>query len=256
MENAVCQLSAAPLRVEPLHKAEMISQLLFGEPVEIIERRPPWCLIKSKIDYYEGWVDAQQLEIMPQTPQFNEDNLLICHQLLSSLIHCITGEKQLITFGTMLTAENGKVKVGSSEYYKHDDFMPFFRKTTSNDIINSAKLWLNTPYLWGGKTPLGVDCSGFVQLVFRCNGQKLPRDAYQQAELGIDIDFVSESMPGDLAFFSNDESHISHVGILIDNSRIIHASGKVRIDAFDHQGIYNLSLKTYTHQLRLMKRLL
>ena len=256
MEIAVCQLSATPLRAEPSHKAEMISQLLFGETVEILEKRPPWYLVKSKVDLYEGWVDAQQLEILPQIPQLDEDKLFICPKMFTWLIHCLNGEKQLITFGTMLTEENGKLKVGNSEYYKHDDLMPLHRKTTKDEIIKSAKLWLNTPYLWGGRTPLGVDCSGFVQLVFRCNGKNLPRDAWQQAEMGNHVDFVSEAMPGDLAFFAHDEGKISHVGILIDNHQIIHASGKVRIDAFDHQGIFNLSFKTYTHQLRLIKRIL
>jgi cell wall-associated NlpC family hydrolase len=120
-------------------------------------------------------------------------------------------------------------------------------------LIENALIYLNAPYLWGGRSPFGIDCSGFTQLVYRLQGIKLPRDAYQQAEVGNTLSFIEESEEGDLAFFDNTEGKIIHVGIIMKNNYIIHASGKVRIDRIDQQGIFNSSLKTHTHKLRLIK---
>ena len=117
-------------------------------------------------------------------------------------------------------------------------------------------MYLNAPYLWGGKTPFGIDCSGFTQMVYKLNGFALPRDAYQQAEIGETLSFVEEAEPGDLAFFDDDEGNIIHVGMVLEQGTIIHASGKVRIDALDHQGIYNKELKNYSHKLRLIKKII
>jgi cell wall-associated NlpC family hydrolase len=121
-------------------------------------------------------------------------------------------------------------------------------------LLQTAHLFLNSPYLWGGRTPMGIDCSGFTQLVFKIHGLKLPRDAYQQVELGSALNFVEEAEAGDLAFFDNEEGKIVHVGILLDNERIIHASGYVKIDKFDHYGIFNSVTKKYSHTLRVIKR--
>jgi cell wall-associated NlpC family hydrolase len=121
-------------------------------------------------------------------------------------------------------------------------------------VIDVAKFYLNAPYLWGGKSVFGIDCSGLSQMVFRQFGIKLRRDAYQQAEQGELVGFLQEAKAGDLAFFDNNEGRINHVGIMMDNERIIHASGKVRIDAIDNQGIFNRELNRYTHKLRIIKR--
>ena len=120
----------------------------------------------------------------------------------------------------------------------------------------TAKEFLNAPYLWGGKSFFGVDCSGFTQLVYKVNNVKLPRDAYQQAEVGEALSFVEESQPGDLAFFENAEGRIIHVGIMLDDQKIIHASGKVRIDTLDSTGIFNQEMNKHTHKLRFVKSIL
>ena len=124
-----------------------------------------------------------------------------------------------------------------------------------SNIVNTALLYLNTPYLWGGKTPFGIDCSGFTQMVYKLNGFNILRDASQQASQGEVLSFIEESSPGDLAFFDNNEGEITHVGIIMEDHRIIHAHGKVRIDLLDQSGIYNLDTKTHSHKLRVIKKI-
>ena len=123
-------------------------------------------------------------------------------------------------------------------------------------MIKNAFYFLNSPYLWGGRTPFGIDCSGFVQIAARLSGISLPRDTQEQAEEGEIINLISEAKPGDLAFFDNIDGRIIHVGIILENGQIIHASGKVRIDTIDHQGIFNEESKKYSHQLRVIKRII
>ena len=125
-----------------------------------------------------------------------------------------------------------------------------------SDLITTAYQYLNAPYLWGGKTPFGIDCSGFTQMVYKLNGYHLLRDASQQAGQGDALSFIEESEPGDLAFFDNDEGKIIHVGIMMENNYIIHASGKVRIDRLDHLGIYNAEQNRHTHRLRVIKKII
>ena len=127
---------------------------------------------------------------------------------------------------------------------------------TKNQIVEDALMYLNAPYLWGGRSPFGIDCSGFTQVVYKINNIIIPRDAYQQAELGQGYSFIEEAEAGDIAFFDNDEGKINHVGILIGRNKIIHASGKVRIDTLDHQGIFNKETNSYSHKLRIIKNIL
>jgi cell wall-associated NlpC family hydrolase len=121
--------------------------------------------------------------------------------------------------------------------------------------MDCALEFLNVPYLWGGKSVFGIDCSGFVQLVFRLYDLNLPRDAYQQAEIGELID-SKEARQGDLAYFTNEKGKIIHVGIVLDNETIIHASGRVRIDQLTKSGIYNSDYCKETHKLHFIKRVL
>jgi cell wall-associated NlpC family hydrolase len=122
-------------------------------------------------------------------------------------------------------------------------------------LVGDAMLYLNAPYLWGGRTPFGIDCSGFVQMVYKLQGLKLLRDASQQATQGEVISLLAEAEQGDLAFFDDEEGNITHVGMIIDSQRIIHCSGRVQIDNLDHEGIFNVRLQKYTHKLRLIKRI-
>ena len=133
----------------------------------------------------------------------------------------------------------------------------FNEKTTSkSELINTALLYLNAPYLWGGKTPFGIDCSGLTQMVYKINGYFLKRNAAEQATQGEALSFIEESEPGDLAFFDNDDGVIDHVGLIMKNNYIIHAHGQVRIDRLDHSGIFNTKEKRYTHKLRVIKKII
>lgn len=143
----------------------------------------------------------------------------------------------------------------NAERYKIEGTVVIPGKNKFDDeVIKTAGSYLNTPYLWGGRSPYGIDCSGFTQMVFKQFGIRLKRDAWQQAGQGEVVDFLQSAKAGDLAFFDNDEGKISHIGIMVDNSQVMHASGKVRTDIIDNQGIYNEEMKRYTHKLRIIKR--
>ena len=231
----ICNLAIIPLRAEPSDKSEIVSQVLFGEHFEIIEQLKQWSKIKLQFDDYEGWVDSKQYQKISDTEfkQLSEDVIV----LNADLIEYITGSNNLLI----------PIPLGSSlSFLNHSDLNKEnfeFEGTkisgikTKNHIINTAFMFLNAPYLWGGKTPFGIDCSGFTQMVYKLNGYKLLRDASQQAGQGEALSFIEESEPGDLAFFDNEEGKIIHVGIIMENNYIIHASGKVRIDRLDHLGI-------------------
>lgn len=255
MTYGICNLAVVPLRDEPSDKSEMISQVLFGEHFEILEEAPKWIKIKLAHDQYEGWICKKQYKEIPSS-YFDELNLNFKDfpkntSIFTSIKWTENNINQHITIGAILPY-HGK---GIGKIYK-DSFS--FNQTSSDNlnVIETAKSLLNAPYLWGGRSPVGIDCSGFAQLCFRMAGIFLPRDAYQQAEIGDDISFIETSEPGDLVFFDNEEGRINHVAIVLEPGKVIHASGKVRIDLLDHHGIFNEEKKEYTHKLRIIKRIL
>ena len=237
MEKGICNVSVAPLRAENSHQSEMVSQLLYGEKVEIIEENGSFSKIKMDFDDYEGWVDAKQISKIPE-----EDFVQKTAQIL-------TEDFKVFNF------KEGKILLSIGSEIVSDEEQTL-REATGKSLSDTAQRFLNVPYLWSGRSFFGIDCSGFTQLVFKVHGIKLPRDAYQQAELGNVLDFVEESEPGDLAFFENQEGKISHVGIMLEDQKIIHAYGKVRIDLLDSTGIFNKDLGKHTHKLRFVKRIL
>jgi hypothetical protein len=254
----ICNLSIAPCRIAPADTSEMVSQLLFGDHFEILETQGEWCRIKIAYDDYECWIDKKQYFAIAEHTYdiLNSTVTICCNELVQILSNKNTNEIFPIVIGSSLpTYDEGECVIEKHSYTYEGEVLkgdfPFGKK----GILETAMNYLNSPYLWGGKTPFGIDCSGFTQMVYKLNGIKLPRDASQQAEKGEMLSFVEEAEAGDLAFFDNEEGKIIHVGIVMDNNRIIHASGKVRIDGFDHQGIFNKERNKYSHQLRLLKRL-
>ena len=251
---AICNLAVIPLRAEPNDRSEIVSQVLFGEHFEITETQQQWSKIRLQFDRYEGWVDSKQYQIISEK-SFNA--LSIDAIILNSdLVEYVTNAWNVllpIPLGASLSfLHHSEINVENFEF----EGLRTSGVKSKSDLIATAYLYLNAPYLWGGKTAFGIDCSGFTQMVYKLNGYNLLRDASQQSAEGEALSFIEESEAGDLAFFDNEEGKIIHVGIIMDNNYIIHASGKVRIDRLDHLGIYNAELNRHTHRLRVIKKII
>ncbi|MFQ3332759.1 MAG: hypothetical protein ACI84S_000839 [Thalassomonas sp.] len=251
MKYGISNLSIIPMRDEAADQAEMVNQILFGEHFKVLEIRKKWSKIRLAHDNYEGWVCNKQWIEIPEEDykQLDKD----VSTITTDILDIITKEHhQPIVIGSILPTYKSGHALINNEMYKFDGLTtPGF--TQKEKLVENALMYLNAPYLWGGRSPLGIDCSGFSQMVYRLQGISLPRDAYQQAEVGTTLSFVEESEPGDLAFFDNKEGKITHVGIILADNHIIHASGKVRIDRIDQQGIFNTEIGSHTHKLRLIK---
>lgn len=233
----------------------MVSQLLFGEHFIILEKDKNWSKIQVFFDGYEGFIDNKQFE---QISKETYDDLSESKPIYSAdLIDFITHENTLATvsIGSVLPFyTNNSFEINSRKFSFEGKVVSEIKPKI--EIINTAFIFLNTPFLWGGKTPFGIDCSGFTQMVYKLCGYKLLRDAKQQATQGEVLSFIEESEPGDLAFFDDDEGEIIHVGIILKDYHIIHAHGKVRIDTLDHSGIFNSEMQTHTHKLRMIKKVI
>lgn len=249
MLYGICNLSIVPLRFDATDKSELVSQVLYGDVFKVLELRKNWSKIRLSFDGYEGWIDNKQyIEITEdqykllhkETPKLSIDLVEFIEDIHNQL-HPILLGSSLNGLSLLNNAHDGNIVEGIKP---------------KDHLIETAFLYLNSPYLWGGKTPFGIDCSGFTQMVYKLNGYKLLRDASQQATQGEPLSFIEESEPGDLAFFDNDEGCIVHVGIIMKDNYIIHAHGKVRIDRLDHSGIYNVDRKTHTHKLRVIKKVI
>lgn len=238
MKKKVCLLAVIPMRKEPSDRSEMVSQILFGETMDVLDETEKWALVRLHHDQYEGWVDRKQISdhngstADTSTPYYVKT--LFANQNIG-------GSNLILPAGAVLNNSQGNTSSGNTSLKEY------------------ASMFLEAPYLWGGRTFMGIDCSGFTQVVFRLAGINLMRDAYQQAEQGELISFIEETHTGDLAFFENTEGKIIHVGIVLREGqgdiKIIHASGKVRTDKLDHLGIFNEEIGAYSHSLRIIRRM-
>lgn len=252
MKFAACKVPVATVRKNANHKSEIVNQLLFGETMVVMKQKEKWARIKSIPDNYQGWVTISHLEEIDENLA-RQYNPWVTADLLSSIE---VGEQSMhISVGASLIGYDGVTgKFGDIEYRFSGN------KIKRNEIISNAEnvkqlsvKWLNTPYLWGGRTPLGVDCSGFAKNIFKMLGIDLPRDAWQQAKEGKAVKKLKDARTGDLAFF-DDKEEIVHVGILLSSEIIIHASGKVRIDGISKKGIVSSESGKKTHNLRTIRR--
>jgi len=267
MQYGISLQSIIPVRTEPSHRSEMCTQVLFGELFRISEERDGWLRVELAYDGYAGWIDLKQASIVDE----EEFNRLMAAEteITLDLVQMVANETKKMVFplviGSSIPGIEGQFFTinGDNFYYEGqiavnfdtDDETGEIDKTDARQsLVDEALVYLNAPYLWGGRSPLGIDCSGFTQMAFKLKQITLPRDAAQQAGQGETVSSLEDAEPGDLAFFENEEGRITHTGLLIDRNRIIHASGKVRIDAIDSIGIPGDHEGGYTHRLKLIKR--
>jgi len=247
MDQGYCYVSISPVRAENRDQSEIVTQLLFGEVVTVLELASPWAKISSIADGYEGWVDIKHIKKLTTKEMRRWLEGLDYVRNRERLLQTPWG-KQWICRGSFVPATEQHFNIGNDHFEWLDQ-----EESEFDDLWSCALTYLNTPYLWGGKTPYGIDCSGYTQAVYRFFNINLPRDASQQVLDGSEVDF-EDIEKGDLAFFQNDSGKITHVGILDDEGHILHASGHVRRDLFTKEGIVHNETGSVTHRLSTIKR--
>jgi cell wall-associated NlpC family hydrolase len=256
MAFAVCNVSIMPVRVVSDERSEMVTQVFFGETLQILESSTHWAYVRLTHDRYEGWVDPKQIMVIDEDEmkRISESPLFFSSDLVQVVTQLSNNQLIPLLMGSHLPGiSQNRFELAGQEYEYEGATVAANAKPNRSTIIENASMYLNAPYLWGGKSPFGIDCSGYSQTVYKISGLSIPRDASQQALQGETISFITDAQMGDLAFFDNNDGKIIHVGILLGDNKIMHASGKVRVDAIDHQGIFNVDTRKYSHKLRLIK---
>lgn len=258
MFYGMCHIATLPVRISPDHKSEMINQLLFGEEFNVIEEKDNWIKIKGGFDNFSGWVDAKGvMEISGKAFLAIKQNsdIHVAGKILTVTRN--DGTKMNILPGSSLPMFNPDsliINIEDTKFLLDESPENSLKSNESQNIVSSARMFLNAPYAWGGRSLFGIDSSGFTQIVYKISHIKILRDVGKQAEEGKKINSLNNALPGDLAFFSNEKSSIIHVGIILENQRIIHASGRVRADKLDEKGIYNTETESYTYFLHSIRR--
>ena len=248
--HVFCFLTVVPVRSSPKDQAEIVTQMIFGEVATVLKKKEQWIKLLIAHDGYEGWVDFKQLiPIKKQTFSLLSSNQKRQVELLN-LIHSPWGKIHTLK-GSLIPSFENNFKIENQPF--EWEALPTTNSTKS--IIEVALDYMNAPYLWGGRTLFGIDCSGFTQLVFSFFGVNLPRDASDQVNSGREINYDATKC-GDCVFFSNEKGKVIHVGIILEANKIIHASGKVRIDVLTNDGIFNNEINEQTHKLHSVKRFL
>lgn len=258
LEYGVCRLSIVPVRREPAEQSELVTQLLFGDHYEVTgtSDEKSWLRIRINFDQYEGWISALQHHAISGEyfEYIGRAEFKITTDITSSLLYNKT--PMIILIGSIIPITGAELFRMEEQFAFNGESKNLGQRREFDFVRRIAMKYLNAPYLWGGKTPFGIDCSGFVQMVFRIAGYRLFRDAWQQASQGRAIKNFDQRLPGDLAFFRNAEGKITHTGMILDDGRIIHASGRVRIDSLDQEGIINSDNRQRTHHLAHIRRIL
>lgn len=254
-----CHISVIPVRSEPSHRAEMCTQLLFGELYVILDSVEDWVHIRINFDNYEGWISNSAINEISEE-EFKRLHGLPC-RVSTEVVQLIENRSLQYYFPIVIGSsfhglEENTFSAGDCEYLFEGETDAIPQASGREKVVEMCIMYLHAPYLWGGRSPFGIDCSGFTQMAYKIAGIQLLRDASQQATQGETISFISDARPGDLLFFDDEEGTITHTGILMPEGRVIHASGRVRIDAVDHQGIFDSETGHYSHKLRLIKKIL
>lgn len=260
MDHGISNLSIIPVRLEPSEKSEMVTQILFGEHFEMREQMVGWTNIKLAFDGYEGWIDTKMITpISSRTLGKIEKSPIAITADIITIVPVTEEQNLMLAAGSTLPVWRPYLKqfsVTGDTYLATGEVLYGKLKNPRETAIKQSLKYFNAPYLWGGRTPFGIDCSGFTQMIYKMIGIKIPRDAGDQVKLGTAMSFVDEAEAGDLAFFDDEEGNIVHVGIMWKRNKIIHASGQVRIDNVDQFGIFNINTQRYTHKMRVMKKII
>lgn len=270
---AINHCTVTPVRQDPSESSEQLTQLLFGEVCEVLDCLPRWTKIRSTLDGQEGWVDFKMLTPTPVLSQEVKNEGVVAVPMATAT-DMETGTELMLTLGTRLpNYAHGAFEILGKHYLIDPTCVsqpisnsPSGRRPIGGTLSNShnvcaiARTLLNSPYLWGGKNAMGMDCSGFTQVVYATQGINLLRNAREQMTQGVLVSSLAEAQPGDLAFFDHADrdpkaTNISHVGLLLYNQKIIHCSGCVHIDTIDEMGIH-LPDGELTHHLVQIKRYL
>lgn len=258
MDFALCHLSVVPLRSSPSDKSEQVSQLLFGEIVELLEwKGRAWVKVRCTWDNCIAWVQARQVKPLTSSEyKLFTEKFAYCLDLIQPLMS--NDFVMPIPLGSRLPDFDGMKFIfdGKTYNYSGQAVFPENLEPTPERVIKLARRYLLAPYQWGGRSPFGIDAGGFTQMVFKLVGISLHRTPEMQVHQGELVDFIEQSMPGDLAYFENSSGAITHAGILLPDGKIIHAAEQVRIDRIDHFGIFDEETARYTYKLRVAKRLL
>jgi hypothetical protein len=252
MERFICENVFIPLRSGPTHKSEMMSQILFGEKYRITDTSGNWMKIETFFDNYTGWIDIHHLQ---QTEDISDQKGNVLNRNLLCFRH--DGTKMVLEPGCEIfnpDFKNGTFTICKNVYTTSNELHEN-HISVNESLTDTGMKFINSPYIWGGRVPSGIDCSGFTQLIYKIHGITIARDSWKQSEEGRAVDFINEAVPGDLVFFDNERGRISHVGMILSQGLVIHASGRVRIDSIDHQGIFKKEINGYSHKLRMIRRI-
>ena len=258
MDKGICNYTIIPVRREPSERSEMVTQILFGETYSICTLIEKWAEIIIEFDGYKGWIDKKLITHI-ETDEFERINRLdkkIVNKLFcTARIKEQEGHYHLLLGSEIGPLNNNCFSIAGIQMELTSPHDGQSKQSKREKIINTALQLLNIPYLWGGRSSFGIDCSGLVQTSYKVAGIHMLRDASQQATQGKTLDFINDAIPGDILFFDNLDGNIVHTGILLTNNTVIHSSGTVRIDSIDQKGIFNHEIGEFTHKLRLIKRI-
>ena len=266
MVNVIALNSIIPIRKEPSETAEQLTQMLFAQTGKVIGREEKWLQLRLDEDGQTGWADRKMLTIIS-----NDEKASLADsgeaKVVMPMAYAVSQNGQTIplTAGTLLPhyKTDGSFSLLGAEFRIDPQMvLPHPQELNSDNIMRTTRFFLNVPYLWGGKNAMGMDCSGFTQIIMSLFGKHLLRNASEQAKQGKRIASLKTARTGDLVFFNHadtdpDKTQISHIGILIDNERVIHCSGRVKVEKIDDNGIlsYEPDGKAhYTHHLAAVRR--
>ncbi len=253
-----------PVRSQPSDASEMVTQLLFGELVEVLGEDAQWRRIRNQADQYEGWVDEKMIYAVAEDWLSQVVHWEYIHSPYAPAL-CRIGDVGFpfkLVFGSRLPITQDQIhrdsillELGPRRWRIPRLSLRSYNKPSISSVVNMSQEFLGAPYLWGGRSPWGIDCSGLTQMVYSLHGIQISRDAAQQVKGGKEVAF-SDRQAGDLAFFENDKGKVHHVGIVLEGNEIRHASGNVHDDQLDHTGIYDRIAERKTHRLCSIKRFL